>query len=140
MKMILSLLYFFSVCAFSQNLPENLKAQLTSSKELFESYKLKEAAEIYDHEYDENDLLVFVQFDLIHGFDIICTKREIKAYQRRLVIDLSQIFNEAQLRAIAEMGKDPIMNRKKSAKYFEVALSFKQGAVDEEHIVARLRD
>lgn len=139
MLKLLVLVLFTAFQASAQNLPEHLEERLISSQEYFQTYAQKSSAQINDADFDESEYLLFAQIDQINSFDIIFSKEEIKDFKRRMVISLSQSFDSSQLQAIVSIAKSRELNKKKSARYFEVAQEYQKGNVLEIRIPQQLR-
>ena len=123
--LILTLLISFNTSA--QELPEHLEELLHKSQEYFEVYNDKSAAEIDDGKYDDSELMLFSQIDQVNGLNIIFSKEEIKNLKIRMVIGLSQKFDETQLDALIRIGKSKELNKKYASRFLEVALEYKSG-------------
>jgi hypothetical protein len=135
---MLRFILLFIISTFSvqaQELPEHLEGILSRSQEYFNYYKLKTAEQIEDDHYDDSEEMLFSQLDQIYIFDLIFSKEEIKVFKVKMVMTLAQTFNESQLEAISRIGRSKILNKKKAARYFEVALEYKNGYLQEHRIL-----
>lgn len=131
MRKWLILSFFLSFNAFAQELPEHLEELLVKSQEYFEIYNDKSAAEIDDAKFDESEFMLFSHIDQVNGLNVIFSKTDIKNLKIKMVLSLSQIFDESQLEAIIRIGKSNSLNKKYAARFFEVALEYKTGILKE---------
>lgn len=127
----------FSTIAWGQELPDFLQMNLNRAESVFESYNNKSFDEIADGNYNEEDLNLFAQVEQVEGLDLCFARDDIKAFKIELIKLISDKFSTEQLLAISSMAKSKEMNKKSVAKYFELALSFKTGSVDESRLKKR---
>lgn len=137
LKLILCLVFSFSFNASAQDLPDHLEMILIRSQEVFVEYQSRTAEQIEDGVYDQTDLLLFSQIDQVNTFDLIFTKEEIKHFKIKLVRQIAATFEVTQLEAIVRVGRSELVNRRKAARYFEVALEYKTGKLVERLIPNR---
>lgn len=104
---------------------------------MFVEYQQRPASLIEDGAYDQSDLLLFSQIDQINTFTLVFTKEEIKQYKIKLVQQIASTFETSQLEAIVRVGRSEAVNRRKAARYFEVALEYKTGKLVERLIPSR---
>lgn len=124
----------FSLSSFAQDYPEHLVNMLGKSREYFEIYSQKSPSDIEDGVYDESEAILFSQVDQINGLDIMVSKEEIRKIKSQMVRMIAQNFSLAQLEAIIHVARSPGINKKISAKFFEVALEYKSGKILEPSI------
>ena len=120
---------FVSLNSFAQDYPEHLVNMMDKSREYFEMYGQKSPTEIEDGIYDDSESLLFSHVDQINGLDIIFNKEEIRKLKAQMVKLIAESFTRGQLEAIIHVAKSPSINKKISAKYFEVALEYKTGKI-----------
>ena len=124
----------FSFSAFAQDYPEHLQDMVAKSKEYFDIYGQKTPSEIEDGVYDESESTLFLQVDQINGLEIVFSKEEIRKIKTQMVKVIAESFDVAQLEAIIRVAKSPSINKKISARIFEVALEYKTGKILSTHI------
>lgn len=137
-KLLIGVLTLISINSFAQDIPEHLSTMLTRVKETLVKYSEKSPEEIYDDRYDEVDTLLFTRVGIIKSYEIIFSKKEIRAYKTKLVIEISKTFTIDQLEAIYKVGTDPIVNQRYGAKYFNIAKLYKEEKLKENKIAKRL--
>lgn len=120
---------FFSLNSFAQDYPEHLVSIAEKGREYFEVYGQKSPSEIEDGIYDDSESLLFYHVDQINGLHIIFNKEEIRKLKAQMVKLIAESFTRAQLEAIIRVVRSPDVNKKISAKYFEVALEYKTGKI-----------
>jgi hypothetical protein len=120
---------FFSLNSFAQDYPEHLVNMMEKSRDYFEVYGQKSPSEIEDGIYDESESVLFSQVDQINGLDIIFNKEEIRKLKAQMVKLIAESFSKEQIEAIIRVAKSPSVNKKISAKFFEVALEYKSGKI-----------
>jgi hypothetical protein len=131
-------LFLFKLEVNAQEMNEHLSDLLEDTKAALVEYSKKNPNEIYDGRYDETDILMFLRIGFIEGYEIIFPKNEVNVYKVKLVQEISSIFDNSQLEAIVKMGNEPVVDRKKTAKYFEVARLYKSGKLKEKKIIKKL--
>lgn len=129
MHKLLILLTFLSFNSFAQDYPEHLQNMVEKSRDYFEIYGQKSPSEIEDGLYDESESLLFAQVDQINGLDIIFSKEEIRKIKAQMVKVIAESFQKEQIEAIIRVAKSPSVNKKITAKIFEVALEYKNGKI-----------
>jgi hypothetical protein len=120
---------FFSLNSFAQDYPEHLVNMMEKSRDYFEVYGQKSPSEIEDGIYDDSESVLFSQVDQINGLDIIFNKEEIRKLKAQMVKLIAESFSKEQIEAIIRVAKSPSVNKKISAKFFEVALEYKSGKI-----------
>lgn len=130
----LILISLLSINAYAQDYPEHLQDMVAKSKEYFDIYGQKSPNEIEDGVYDDSESLLFSQVDQINGLEIVFSKEEIRKIKTQMVKVIAESFDVAQLEAIIRVAKSPSINKKISARIFEVALEYKTGKILSTHI------
>lgn len=125
----LFLLIFFSVNSFAQDYPEHLQSMFEKTQDYFEQYSRKSPAEIEDGIYDASESLLFAQVDQINGLDIVFSKDEIRRLKAHVVRIVAESFQKEQIEAIIRVALSPSINKKQTARFFEVALEYKTGKI-----------
>ena len=125
---------FFSLNSFAQDYPEHLVNIMEKSQAYFEHYGQKTPSEIEDGTYDDSESLLFSHVDQINGLDIMFNKEEIRKLKAQMVRIIADSFSKEQIEAIIRVAKSPSVNKKISAKFFEVALEYKTGKILEQSI------
>ena len=141
---MLKLLFAFLLSALTGpalaiELPEYLASLLDRSDEIFEIYSRKSSAEIDDGSIDDSDRTIFAQVDQANGLDVMFDKYEIREFRVKLVLQIALKFDSDQLLAISKIGKHPKLNKKKAARYFEVAREYKEGELKENRIYQEIQ-
>ncbi len=134
MKKWLSLLLLFSTVAWGQELPDFLQMNLNRSEGIFESYNNKTPEQIDDGIFDDEEILLFAQLEQVECLDLSFTKEDLKTFKVELIKLISDKFSTDQLLALSRIARSKELNKKSLAKYFELALNYKLGDVDDRHL------
>ena len=133
--LIIFLLY--NTAAWAQELPDFLQLSLNRAEGIFEIYNNKIPEEIDDGVYGDEEITLFSQLELVDCLDLSFPKEDIKAFKIELIKLISEKFSTEQLMALLRLARSKEMNKKSFARYFELALNYKLGAVDEPYLKKR---